>query len=304
MKDYENVNDVLMYLKLAWENAGEHLRTKYMSELMNIPLPQKYTNGGDESYCVNFSNDFYDHGNHCVYVWVTEKGELFYVGEGEKKRCTNTTNRTDKFLIKGMSNDLCKVYVLASFVRKHIAKRIESLVIMMAQLKGWNLTNSSEILSTEELSQLKENSESNVTKKFNELVALYPEVVSNFKALNSYLLSQILTDEGKIQDRDYMRSIGREKKDTRTRWIIDKDQPAQLATYWCKKYEIDRATVAARMKKGLTLKEALTFPKIPYGVVGQGCVFSTAIEYWKSLGLSVGVDHTATIVNEISKESY
>lgn len=73
-------------------------------------------------------------------------------------------------------------------------------------------------------------------------------------------------------------------------WVID--GKADFPSRWCRFYNISRVTVKNRMMLGLTLKEALTFPKVPQNRVGGGrdC---TSIAYWESIGLKIGVDNSA-----------
>ena len=286
----DNVSEIFFNLPFAWANVGEELRTEYLNRLASIPLPKTYTAGTDESFAVNFSNSQYDQGKLCVYAWVTEQGNLFYIGMGDKVRCTNIHSRNDNFKQKCTISP-CKVYILASFVRVQSADIIESLCIELAQLKGWNLTNSQKMLSADEITQIKSRSRGLAYKKYVEMVNTYPQIVEAFNRFNSFLLSQILSEDGKLIDKTNLRVFGKGRKDTRVFWEID--GKTDLASRWCKLYKINRATVTDRMVRGLTLKEALTFPKVPQSQVGAGRLYPNSIAYWESIGLKIGVDDSA-----------
>lgn len=74
-------------------------------------------------------------------------------------------------------------------------------------------------------------------------------------------------------------------------WVID--GKSDLPSRWCRFYNINKTTVNNRMMQGLTLKEALTFPKVPQSKVGSGRPYSNAIAYWESIGLKIGIDESA-----------
>lgn len=78
------------------------------------------------------------------------------------------------------------------------------------------------------------------------------------------------------------------KKKTKKRvfWVINGETKSMYE--WCKQFNISPSTVDGRMRSfGLSLQQALTFPKIPNDKSRRD-----PIGYWKSLGL-LPEEHTA-----------
>lgn len=70
-------------------------------------------------------------------------------------------------------------------------------------------------------------------------------------------------------------------------WIVDGE--IKTAQEWCSEYNITYSAVFKRMEKGLTLKEALTYPKIERSERKK----VNSMDFWISIGLNPGTDISA-----------
>ena len=109
-----------------------------------------YLSKVNRDYSFKYSNDRYYAGDGFVYVWVTDGGEIFYIGCGGSERINNTIGRSKEFA-DVLQQHKCCAYTIAEFVNKKYALEIETLCIHYLQLAGYDLTNHSKMLSHKEV---------------------------------------------------------------------------------------------------------------------------------------------------------
>lgn len=266
-------------------NASEEARKEFFARVnKRINKPDLVTENdlrkASLEFSIDFSNNLYRLGDGFVYAYITDAGELFYIGCGQSDRVCNTHSRSEDF--KAVHNDWkCYPFVLASNVYKANAEEIETLCIWLAQMNGCVLENSKKTLNSLELKHflLKEKGadiklKDCVAKKweqYEELKADYEDVVASFMRLLYVCLDKEEFDQKVPREKEHKPSPDLE-------WTID--GKTKTITEWCEQYGRSRGSAIARVNAyGFTPKQALTFPPVPRKFSRK------PIEYWQSLGL-------------------
>lgn len=280
--------------KTHWRYMGEKVRQAYLEELSRIPVPDlsSYFEKADCSFTVDFSNTRYCYGDKCVYAYVTNRCELFYIGTGSNWRAIDRFARSENFKDK-IRNNSCRIFILAAFMDEGTADEVETFCIRLAQIKGHRLLNKRKIINDEEISSIK-NGVSPVW--LNDMLYAYPKIKQMFDCFNSSLLDDVLSDNSQLRAGVL---IGGDllEKERRQCWRIE--NCVKPATEWCKIFNTKYSLVIQRMNdQGLTLYEALTYPKIPSGTIYRGGNL-TAWSVWKSYGLELGTDFRAEIIGRL-----
>lgn len=264
-------------------NAGGEARKEFFARVNeNINKPRLLTENNlrkaSLEFSVDFSDDLYRLGDGYVYAYITNDGELFYIGCGQSDRVCNIYSRSENF--KAMYELGASAYVLASNLHKINAEEIETLCVWIAQLEGCLLENSSKMLSNFELRyfhakekglEIKKNSEiEKKWDKYEDLLFEYKEVADSFLSLMFICLDKEEFNKKIPQKREH-------KPSPDLVWTIDGE--TKTITEWCEQYGRSRGSVIGRINRyGFTPKQALTLPPVP-------CNFSRKpIEYWQSLG--------------------
>lgn len=91
-----------------------------------------------------------------------------------------------------------------------------------------------------------------------------------------------------LVNKQYLVAPNNSKASTRRKyWIVDGE--IKTAQEWCSRYNITYSAVFDRVSKGLTLKEALIYPKINRNERSK----VKPLEFWRNLGLKPGTDMRA-----------
>ena len=135
-------------------NASVKARKKFFEEISQyLEKPNAYKANhlkkANLKFSIDYSSDLLTLGDGYVYAYVTDEGNLFYIGCGQVDRVCNVYSRSKNF--KAMYELGANAYVLASNVYKTNADEIETLLIWVAQMNGCMLENSSKMLSNFEL---------------------------------------------------------------------------------------------------------------------------------------------------------
>lgn len=266
--------------------ASEDARAAFVKRLFeDLEKPRIYTQhslrNANLDFSVDYSNDLWKLGDGYVYAYITDKGELFYVGCGQSDRVCNVHSRSKNF--KAVYALGASAYVLASHLYKINAEELETLCVWIAQMNGCMLENSSKMLSGFELkyflsrergTEVKINAETE--KKWNyyeDLKLEYDSVVVKFQRLLALCLDE----------KEFSKTIPdkQEYRPTQKKWFIDGVE--KTVDEWCREYNVPRSRVEGRIKKwGFTPLQALTYPPIPNGKWNRD-----PLGYFKSLGLVV-----------------
>lgn len=294
MTNNDNIAKIWFGFTDCWRNVGEELRTELLKELNEIPLPYS-PDELDLTFAVDYSNDYHLCGEKCVYICVSKDCEPFYVGQGNWDRPLNFASRSSSFKAQIESQDI-KIYLLAKKLTKGVSFDVETLCIYLAQLKGWRLKcNKSKTLSSLEIVKIKEKADCEIYNKFRKLCDDYPEIVANFDKFNTMLIRSIIDSSHSLNDEKLLKTTAL-KKPRYNCWEVDGD--IDTATNWCKYYNRSYSLVINRMKKGLTLKEALTFPLMPSSLSRNIKV----LQYYSEQGLNPGTDMSARQVGKYTRE--
>lgn len=264
--------------------AGEVARKEFLENVnkrINKPdlMTEHNLRNASLMFSVDFSNDLYKLGDGYVYAYITNNGELFYIGCGQSDRVCNIHNRSESF--KAIYKLGACPYVLASRVHKTCAEDIETLCIWVAQMNGCMLENSSKALSNFELrcflakqkgSEIEFNSDiENKWFKYENLMFEYKEVTEMLQHLFTICLDKTR----------FSQVIPNQYHGNPPPQVFVINGVTKTIKEWCDLYNVPRSRVYKYMKVyGLTPFQALTFPKIP-----NDNRKSDAIGYWRSLGL-------------------
>lgn len=291
MTNNDNISKIWWDFKDCWSNVGEELRTELLKELNKVHLPYYPDDKLDASFAADYSNNYHSCGEKCVYICVSKDCEPFYVGQGNWDRPLNFANRSSTFKAQIESQDT-KIYLLAKNLTKEASPDAETLCIYLAQLKGWQLKcNKSKTLSSLEKVKIKEKADCDIYNKFRKLCDDYPEIVTNFDKFNTMLIHSIIDSSHSLSDEKLLKTTAI-KKPRYVCWEID--GKIDTATNWCRYYNRSYSVVSSRMKKGLTLKEALTFPLMPPNLSRNIKV----LQYYSEQGLNPGTDMSAQQVGK------
>ena len=181
-------------------NLGTEARKEVLNRLEEVRLPGHPGWGKcDTTFMVDYSNRIYDAGQKVVYAWVTERGDIFYIGRGTQERAYNFTSRSKDFLSK-IDSDRCKVYVLCAWVKESVADDIETMLIYHALERGLRLQNHRKRLEPDEVECLRETGAPCEGSKYPYWIDEYFDVLEAFDSLISHCLDAMLSDEGKLHD--------------------------------------------------------------------------------------------------------
>lgn len=165
-------------------NLGEEARQEVLMRLAEIRLPGTPGWGKcDTTFMVDYSNRIYEAGRQVVYVWVTEAGEIFYVGRGTQERALNIHSRGEGFKSK-IDSTRCKVYILCAWAKESVADDIETMLIYRSLEKGCHLQNRSKLLQPAEVECLKQTGEPFSNCRYLEWVEKYSDVLAAFDSLS------------------------------------------------------------------------------------------------------------------------
>lgn len=228
---------------------------------------------------VYFGNEPYMYGHHCVYCWFDQYGELFYIGEGDTTRAISIgkKNRSPDF-IERCEGDIY-LFILVTFIDKEKAVEVERMLIQTASMRGENFVNTREVLTPRECrcftalsagKQMRSISEETKDKweDYETSLCGYRPVYENFCDLleNGIGKATPFKKPNPLADRTKYWTINGV---TKSRYV------------WCKEHDITVTAVENRMKYfGLSLKQALTFPKVKAGRSRP-----TSLEQWREMGL-------------------
>ena len=263
-----------------YANLGLEARQELLNQLSEIRLPGVPGWGKcDTSFMVDYSNRLYDAGKQVVYVWVTERCEIFYIGRGTQDRALNIHSRSKEFLSK-IDSTRSKVYILCAWAKESVADDIETMLIYHALEKGLHLQNRSKLLQPIEVECLKRTGVPYKDCKYPDWIEEYSDVLNAFDSLFSYCLTSLLSDSGVLTDSKF--NTDKNPNVPRIYWEID--GISKPARDWCDEYHRNYSLVSGRMHQyGMSPKEALTFPLVPKGMNRR------PIEYWESQGYYIGV---------------
>lgn len=160
---------------------GDNARIKFLEHLSTIPPVKEDTDDLiNYEYCTNYCDNVYRSGYKYVYIYSTETGIPFYVGYGDKNRCTNISSRNSNF-IENISNlDTFRIFGIVSHLNEKEALEVETLCIWELLSRGFKLVNKSKIVVD------------NI--KHRELRLHYPEIVESIDKITSDVISTILED--------------------------------------------------------------------------------------------------------------
>lgn len=274
----------LNYRKVFWdtsrflESTGERGREKFFTELSvwlskRDGLEDEMLERTNREYEIDYSNNLDKVGGYYVYAWVDRQGNIFYIGQGGLRRVLDKSSRNGAFKKRSAG---AMPFILAYHCNKTTANDIESLCIKHTQLLGCDLINIRGTFNYKEIRYflMKTFSSNKVAenldwdRKYEDYVYLketYPEVATS--------LDKMISDDLQIGCVPEKESI---KNEPTTFWTIDGVKKPRRD--WCKEYNISVGTVYGRMKHGLTIKQALSFPKVPVERTRDPMV------YWKEQG--------------------
>lgn len=219
-------------------------------------------------------------GETYVYAYANKNGDIFYVGQGGLQRMVQfyASGRTKDFA--EIANNDIHLFVIAKRTSKENALSIEKVLIQYAQLRDFPIINKQETLDTQEYKYFRYRlSGGDVINKTHEwkyrqycnLLKEHEGVIARFSRLCDACEKGDIAKQKRFEKPEYT-------KPPLLTWTIDGIEKPRAE--WCRIYGRNRATVEARMRQGLTVKQALTFPNaIADGK--HGC----AIDQWKEMGL-------------------
>lgn len=273
--------DCVLFLR----NANTEARDNFFMEVKErLKIPDVCTvndlRKASLAFSIDFSGDLLQLGDGYVYAYITNDGELFYIGCGQSNRVCNVHSRSKGF--KAMHELGANAYVLASNVYKTKADEIETLLIWVAQMNGCMLENSDKILSNFELRcflakqkdrEIKFNSDiEDKWFKYENLMLDYKEVADSLQHLLTICLDK----------KEFQKYVPKPKDAipaTQSSWTINGE--TKTIVEWCQQYGKTRSCVEKRIENlGLTPLQALTLPLVPNDKTRLD-----PIGYWCSLGL-------------------
>lgn len=260
-------------------NLGAEARQEVLNRLAEVRLPGTPGWGKcDTTFMVDYSNRIYDAGRQVVYAWVTERGEIFYIGRGTQERALNIHSRSKEFLSK-IDSARCKVYILCAWAKESVADDIETMLIYHALERGLHLQNHRKLLQPVEVECLRRTGIPHRDCQYPYWIEEYSDVLNAFDSLFSHCLDSMLSDNGKLPDAKF--NTDKDPYECKIYWEIDGvRKPAKV---WCYEYHQTYSKVTGRVAKyGMTPKEALTFPPVPKGMNRR------PVEYWESQGFYIG----------------
>ena len=161
-------------------NLGAEGRQEVLKRLGEIRLPSAPGRGKcDTTFMVDYSNRIYDAGRQVVYVWVTDSGEIFYIGRGTQDRAFNVHSRSEMFKSK-FDSAKCKAYIVCAWAKESVADDIETMLIYHALEMGHHLQNRSKLLQPAEVECLRQTGTPFATCRYPEWVENHSDVLSAF----------------------------------------------------------------------------------------------------------------------------
>lgn len=254
---------------------------------INELFDNKYVN---LDFCVDYSSDYYSFGDGFVYAWVTDNGNLFYIGSGTRERVTNMANRSKEFL-EIVEEENCQPILICGNVDRGMAREIEKMCIWYVSMYGAELVNKADILTAEEkiyFSLYEQNKVLMENRELEEKYELYDgykwqyeKVCLQVDLILDYCLKLANSTIQKFEKKptklnDEFHYQGKEL----VTWTIDGIK--KTASQWCKEYKKGYSSVVTQMKRyELTLEEALSLPVVPAGRTRD------PLQFWKECGFDV-----------------
>ncbi len=233
----------------------------------------------NREYAIDFSNDLDLVGEFYVYAWVDKEGDIFYIGNGNSQRVAAKAGRSDDFKER---SDGAIPFIIVYHCNKGMAEEIENLSIKHAQLLGCNLTNVQGMLSDREVRYfLAKTFTPNSVVEDSRLEARYDDYIDL-----KYRYSEVIDILGEMASEDLspeVKTLAEKvkkipKNGPTTFWTIDGVKKPRRD--WCKQYDTTVGAVYGRIQThGLSVKQALSFPKVPRGRNKE------AMTFWKEQGV-------------------
>lgn len=286
-------------IRMWWRNAGEDLRNEIIEQLNAEDLPQSKVNGSDCRFAINYCNSLMKCGDCCVYVWINDAYEIFYIGIGNSIRAERAECHNEQFM-EVYNTRKIKSFVMCLNINRENAEFIETFLIMQAQINGWRLTNKRKILSRIEIESIENNlQDSDIVREYDYLADIYADVLIAFNDLEIYCRN--MTND---------KNTFREQNSTNDRWITRTPQNivnmrrvkhmwtidgvTKPGKEWCKDYNVNMGMALKRIScNGCTPKEALIFPY--RHEKGKGVATQPIVEWWNENGFYPGSDTTSYI---------
>ena len=290
-----------MYWEAAgwWRYAGAEARKSFIDELNECGI--LYESAGWKSYsrkvemkfAVDYSNIPERVGCVCVYVYATLRGEIFYIGEGDIGRACTINNRSATFQMRAKENGY-RAFLLCLGTRKEIARKIETMCIYRAQIKGCQLFNTVKTLNPTEVECFAEKEKDHGRyfseeveqkyKQYQDYKTRYLDILNAFDELTKFC-TEVLSPNysGVPEDKTIARAVLH-------MWTID--GVSKSGAEWCREYNVNLSAVVKRMQVyGCTPKEAMCFPPVENKKMAR----RDAVKYWNSIGLSPGTDTSSYV---------
>ena len=270
-----------------WSIASDECRREFIDELNLRGRRIDAWFDVDKRFGFDYSNSIDLIGNRCVYAWVTDDGEIVYVGCGDNTRASNFSGRNDAFREKLLEKPM-KSFLICYNIHEKFALEIETVCIWRCQLLHHKLINKAKTLSSSEMFAISRGVECEKSAKYEELKSGYPDAVSSLDRLLEYCFNCATKGDRKL-DKDPLFNRGRKRKTCiRTAFCINGE--IKTVSEWCKKYNRSPSFVMRRIKHGCTPLEALTFPSHPEHKTLE------LVSYWESIGCCPGADKSSYVV--------
>lgn len=145
-------------LKSYFDCLGEKGKEQFLEWLTkNSEHREKKHPDINYEYSIDYSDDVFRTGRNIVYLYTSELGIPFYVGEGTTDRAVTIVSRNESFKEKLEEYGVCRIFAIANNISKSTALEIETLVINELLNRGWRLTNSRQTsVPKEKMSSLSE----------------------------------------------------------------------------------------------------------------------------------------------------
>lgn len=287
-KYWDLVSDLSDWLRVAGDNAKAELIKDIKGRTYDRKKMVEY--GLRSGYIKHLAADYSDTarwcGEHFVYLFVNELGNIYYVGCGDTCRLQGRTGRNNDFREQYFSGN-SKVVLLAKWCIREVALQIEKYAIWECQMRGFNLTNKNCMLSEQKMEEIRNMPDdwheySEVQSEYEWALKEWPEAVEAFANIVEWLK----TDEFR-NNTDFV-NIKSTDVPTLACWTIDGVTKSRAE--WCKEYGVNQSIVLKRMEKhGCTPKEAFTFPPIPKDMTKR------PKEWWAEHGFVAGTDKTSYV---------
>lgn len=280
-------------LQYWWSIASDECRQEFINELNASGKRHDPWYSVDKKFGFDYCNSIDLLGDSCVYAWVTDDGEIVYIGCGNSTRASNFTCRSSEFKDK-LRNKPMKSFLICFNVHQKHALQIETMCIWRCQLLHHSLINKAKTLTQHEILAVSGGYECGKSEEYAELQKEYPDALNSLNRLLEYCSN--CAHNGKL-DKDRLFNRGR-KVSTGVRAVFCINGQMKPASEWCKIYHRSYAGVLRRMRCGCTPLEALTFPSHPEHKTLE------LAEYWESIGCHPGTDTTSCVVpyDEIPEE--